>query len=285
MVKRTKATKRSRRVKRDPVGDYRSIKKRIVPVKSLEPEMNIVLYGSAGTGKTTLASTFPSPILFVDCSEKGTDSIRDVKNVDVMRAEDFDELDEVFWYLTKEKHKYKTVVIDTLSQAQDMSVRKIMEDKNGVFEQGSLGNWGTMTKQDWGVNATRMKTLVLQWRDLPMNVVFVAHDRVFGGEEDADENIIAPSVGPRLSPSVATVLNGAVSIIGSTFIRERVVKKKVGKGRKAKTTEKRTVEYGLRIGPHAYYTTKIRKPKDIGLPDVIVDPSYKKIMAIITGED
>ena len=233
------------------------------------------MYGKAGTGKTTLAATFPGPILFIDCSEKGTDSIRDT-DCDVLRATDWDELEMLYWFLKKEKHKYKTVVIDTMSQAQDLAIQKIKE-----VEVGALGNWGTMRKQDWGIVSTKLKTFVLTMRDLPMNVIFIAHDRTFGGEEDDDETVIAPTVGPRLMPSVSAVLEGAVSIIGNTYIRERYIKKRI-KGKK-KPTEERVVEYCLRIGPNATYTTKIRKPKKVKLPDLITDPTCDKIMDLITA--
>jgi hypothetical protein len=41
----------------------------------------------------------------------------------------------------------------------------------------------------------------------------------------------------------------------------------------------------MRLGPHAYYDTKIRRPKGAGpIPDVVVNPSYKKLLAISRGE-
>ena len=277
---------RKRRGRNDKAGDYRSVIKKIQPVSSLKPEFNLVLYGGPGTGKTTLAATLPTPIVFIDCSEKGTDSIRDIKSgVDVLRAETWEEVDLLYWYLKKGDHKYKSVVMDTLSQGQDLAIQQHLREKGKVAEVGSMTQWGgDMKRQDWGKVSNQLKTFIISMRDLPLNVCFIAHDRVFGGEEDDEENVIAPSVGPRLMPSVATTLNGAVSIIGNTFIRERFRRSKLKKkGKKGK--ERRIVEYCMRIGPHAYYTTKIRKPKKIKLPDLLVDPTYSSIMELIEGED
>jgi hypothetical protein len=274
---------RTRRGRNDKAGDYRAVAKKIKPVGDLEPEFNIVLYGQPGSGKTTVAATLPTPILFIDCSEKGTDSVRDVKGVDVLRAETWEEVDLIYWFLKKGKHKYKSVVMDTVSQAQDLAIKQHLQEKGKGVEDGAIGNWGTMHKQDWGTVATTLKTFIISMRDLPLNVCFVAHDRVFGGEEDDEENVIAPSVGPRLMPSVATTLNGAVSIIGNTFIRERFRRAKK-KGKK-KGKERRIVDYCLRIGPSATYITKIRKPKSIELPDILVNPTYSSIMELIEGED
>lgn len=265
---------------RDP--DYRSIAKKIVPVSSLPPEIKVVLYGKPGTGKTTLAASFPKPVLIIDVGEKGTDSVRKMKNVKVMRAENWDEIDMLYWYLRKEKHGFKTVVFDTMSQSQDMAIRKVLEERGKAVDDNEVvGGWGTMRKQDWGSVATLMKELFLGLKELPLNVVLIAHDRTFAGSDDDDEEgAIEPSVGPRLMPSVASTINAAVGVIGNTFIRERFKKTKIGK----KVKEKREVKYCLRIGPHAYYVTKIRKPKEIVPPAVIEEPTFEKILELIDGD-
>ena len=45
------------------------------------------------------------------------------------------------------------------------------------------------------------------------------------------------------------------------------------------------VEYCLRTAPSPTYTTKFRVPKENcdGIPDVIVDPDYDKIMELLKG--
>jgi hypothetical protein len=267
---------------KDP--DYRGIGALIKPVGSFKPEVKVVLYGAAGTGKTTLAGTFPKPLLLVDIGEKGTDSIRNVKGVDVLRATDWEQLEQVYWYLKKgDGRKYKTVVFDTMSQAQDLCIKMVMADAGKEPEEGDVGGWGTMTRKHWGIVSSRIKSFITNTRDLDLNVIYVAHDRAFNVEdEDDNDGAIAPSIGPRLMPSVASTLNAAVGVIGNTFIREYKRKIKLGKN---KTKEKRFVEYGLRIGPHGYYVTKIRKPRDVEPPATIFDPSYDKILAIMEGEE
>lgn len=265
---------------RDP-ADFTKLKNRIKPAGDYDPEMKLVLYGKAGTGKTTLAASFPKPLL-IDISERGSDSVRDIKGLDVIRVRDWQELEMTYWYLKKNDPEYETVIVDTVSYAQELVMRHVLEEKGVSVDSGELGKWGSMTKRDWGTIASTLKTFLTNLRDLDMNVVFIAHDRIFNaGEEDDEADGITPSVGPRLMPSVASALNAAVSVIGNTFIRERF--KLVGEGKKQK--EKRIVEYCLRLGPHSYYITKIRKPKSIEAPNVLVDPSYDDIRELMLGKE
>lgn len=256
--------------------DFKAVMGKIQPVKALNPELKVVLYGKAGTGKTTLAATFPKPGLLIDIAEMGTDSVNDVKGLDVLRPTSWEDIEQVYWML-KKGSKYKTVIIDTVSQLQDLAIREVTKKESSV-----IGGWGEISRQQWGRVATMVKTKVLDLRDLPINLVFIAHDRQFGNTEEGEEDgAIAPSVGPRVMPSIASTLNAAVGIIGNTFIRETSREIKIGK----KKIEKRKISYCLRVGPHASYVTKLRKPRGIEAPAFVEDPSYDKIREVMKGED
>lgn len=247
-------------------------------VADIDRKRSWVFYGRAGSGKTTLAATFPGPILHIDVKDEGTDSIRDVKNVKVLEISESGDFEEAYWWLKQNPKEYRTVVVDTVTQLQQLLVEEVSAKKN--LRGKNAGDWGTMTKGDWGDVAAKMKTWITNWRDLPMEVVFLAQDRVFNGEEDSSDGEIDPEVGPRLSPSVNSHLCAAVSIIGNTFIRSYVKRSKID----GKTKEKEVIEYCLRLGPSGAYITKIRKPKSISLPNFIVDPSYDEMIEIIEGE-
>lgn len=243
-----------------------------------------VFYGRSGTGKTTLASTFPKPILLLDINDQGTDSIADVKELDVLDIRDWDTFLEVYWWLTANPKRYKTIVIDTTSQLQGACIEHVLKKKQ-LKGNKRAGDWGTMTMREWGEVSALMKTWITNVKGLPMEVVFVAQDRVFNTSEETEaETMLDPEVGPRLSPSVAAHLNAVANVIGNTFIRQRtqIVKEKTSKGIKKK--EVPVTQYCLRVGPNPTYVTKIRKPRAIKPPSVIVDPSYDKILAIIKGE-
>lgn len=251
---------------------FAALKGKIKPVSDLGLTIAALFYGRAGTGKTTLASTFPGPILHIDVREKGTDSIADLTNVDTIPLEDWDQFEQIYWFLKSGDSGYKTVIIDPVSQLQDFAISEAMRQTGK--QEGAM-----MSKREWGITSGLMKTWIINYRDLvdeDINVIFLAHDRANDGEE-GDEGELMPSVGPRLMPSVASMLNGAVKLIGNTFIKEHIEKRLGGK-------PKRTVTYCLRIGPHSYYATKLRQPKGSYLPDIIENPDYNVLVSLMKGE-
>lgn len=253
-----------------------TIEDRIGKVHMVDKYLKVVTYGPAGTGKTTFACTFPKPILLLDIRDRGTDSVADVDGVDVLQVEDWYDFEDAYWMLKKRKN-YRSVITDTVSQLQTLAMVKVLGEKKKKIDKDA-GNWGTLTKGDWGDVASLMKEWLHNYRDLDMAVCFIAQHRTFNIGEEEEEGAIAPEIGPRLMPSVAQSMNADVSVIGSTFIRERFERVK------GERKEKRHVEYCMRLGPHAFYVTKVRKPKTIIAPDFIVDPTYNKIEEIRSGK-
>jgi len=74
----------------------------------------ILIYGPPGIGKTTLASEFPDPVFLQ--IEDGTPS--DLELTSFGKIEDFNQLMEALTALYSEKHNFKTVVIDSVSELQ-----------------------------------------------------------------------------------------------------------------------------------------------------------------------
>lgn len=242
-----------------------SILDRIKPVKELPKVLSALIYGRSGTGKTTLGASFPGPILFIDIREKGTDSVSNFENLDVVQVENWSELEEVYWFL-KGKHKYKSVILDQVSSMQDLAMEYAMAEEQK----------DQMSQRLWGIVGGHMKTWLLHYRDLQddgINVGFIAHDRASKGEGSEDDETIDPQIGPRLMPSVAGLLNGAVKVIGNTFVREVFFENGQDKVRQ--------IEYCLRLAPHPYYTTKMRNPLGTEVPEFITDPTYEKILQIM----
>lgn len=219
-------------------------------------------------------------MLYLDIKDRGTDSIADMGDIDVMEINSSGDMDEAYWWLKQNPGHYKSVCWDTATQMQQILIEEI-GGKKAEKKKKAAGDWGVMTKQDWGEVSSKMKTWITNFRDLPgIKTVFIAQDRTFNitDDDDPEEDGIAPEVGPSLSPATMKHLCAAVSVIGQTFVRTRIIKSKM-KGK----PDKEVTEYCLRLGPSQSYITKFRKPKAIDLPDFLIDPTYEDILETIQG--
>lgn len=274
-----KKTTAKRRVSKGVVG-------RIKPISFEDMGIQINIYGRSGTGKTTLWSTFPKPILVAICSgsqrsgELRSIAVEDRKQINSVILKNSEEFGELIKYQT-ESTAYKTAVLDHVSGLQDLVLAELL----GIDELPEQKSWGMASREQYGQCALQLKTYLRTLLDLTCNVVIVGQQRDFGTGDDSDE-ITMPYVASAVTPSVVGWLNPACDYICQTFIREQTVSKQVKIAGKPKTVTERTgrMEYCLRTGPHATYTTKFRVPKGSPLPEVIVDPDYNKIMQVIQGK-
>lgn len=271
MVTTKKKTKKAA-----PASDnkFSGLEKRIVPVGDIPLYLKILVYGRAGTGKTTFIGSAPKPVLILDPRENGTKSVRKREGVDVLSVANWEDVEEVYWYLEANPTKYATVAIDAITPLQDMAISHIT---GGPTEQTS--------RRAFGQAASLLKTWIMIYRDLPMNVIFTAQDRVGSVEEIDDDGDLFPEIGPYVMPSVAKILNAAVDIIGQTFIREVEKTVKVKGSEKTKTV----AEFCMRIGPHARYVTKLRRD-DGGtgkstVPRILSNPSFPKLLELSLNEE
>lgn len=251
---------------RKPPDDlnFEALEKRIMDVDDLPTTITALIYGEIGIGKTTLLSTFPKPIV-LDCREKGTSSIRHT-GAKVVRIRSWDELVEYYWYLKLANHPYKTVGIDSATQAADLAMTKVLE----MDEYAGL----PVTKH-WGQMTQLVKPQFLDFRDLSdkMNIVFNCQLR---RQDEEDMNNKMPfSLIPALSPSVSKSIGGAVDVVGYLHIKERKVK--VPGSKKTKTVTERL----LRVKPHPDILAKIRVPRGVEAPTIIKDPTYQKLYEIM----
>ncbi|MGE0366910.1 MAG: AAA family ATPase [Phycisphaerales bacterium] len=254
---------------------------RVKPVSQVKRGRSFVIYGRSGTGKTTLGCSFPGDILLLDIRDEGTDSVADVDGLMVSEIESFEDAWDMYFWLLDHPKRYKTIILDTVSQLQSMAVQEYSE-KNKKKGKRNAGDWGTLSQRDWGDIAGQMKELLIAYRDLSkkgMNVVFIAQDRAFNFDDDEGDSELVPEIGPALSPAVAKTLNAAVNVIGNTFIRTKTITKEV-KGKKKKIER---IEYCLRIGPNPLYVTKVRKPKSVEVSSFISNPTYDDLLEVITS--
>lgn len=244
----------------------RIAERRIVSVAESFENLRILVYGKNGVGKTRFAATGPKPLI-IDCNEKGTMSIRNMKDVKVFRIETWTDIDFIFWYLQSAKHDRKTVALDTITSLAQLCMRFVLGDESS---RDPTQDPFMPSKREWGKVGELMRTVILNFRNLPMHVVFLAQERK-GFTDDEDEGT---EVFPEVSPSVRSTLTAAVDIIGHQFIKEVVVKQKGGK-------QKSRPDFRMRIGPHETYVTKDRS--DSALPGIIRNPNLGSMIKVLQG--
>lgn len=136
-----------------------------------------VLYGPPGSGKTTMGASFPS-VLFLS-AESGLLSVRDL-DIDVWTINGWEDLEEAYEYLRKGEHGYKSVVLDSLTEVQ----KKLHEYIVRKFPAKRRDYEDLMSQSDWGYAIDRIRKMCRAFRDLPMNVVFIALDQQEQGEAE-----------------------------------------------------------------------------------------------------
>lgn len=121
----------------------------------------IVLYGTPGTGKTSLANTAKNPIL-ID-TDRGSD--RASNRVDTLMASKWMDIDN-----EKESIKaYDTVIIDTAKSLLDDYLSDFVVSQNYKLKSNSLKRFGEM--------AEKFKEFVNFLRQNQSDIIFVCHDK------------------------------------------------------------------------------------------------------------
>lgn len=178
--------------------------------------LKFLIYGSNGVGKTTLSETAndcpaTARALFINV-EGGMLSVVH-KNPDVVDLKRFDQLEEIFWFLAKGNHNYKTVIIDSLSELQLFNLDAIVAEQmkrpsaKGAEHHGLDDVW----KEDYGRSTQELRRVTRQFRDLPMHVIFTCLDS-FTMDKNGEERVY-----PALTPKLRNSVLGYMDVVGYMY--------------------------------------------------------------------
>ena len=135
----------------------------IIKKNEVEPErpVIIVLYGTPGTGKTSVSNTAENPIL-VDC-DRGHD--RAVQRVDTLVATNWNDI-SIEMNTMKE---YKTIIVDTAKAMLDDYLAAFAISQDAKLAYNSLKRFGRM--------ADDFKLFVNTVRSYGADLIFICHDK------------------------------------------------------------------------------------------------------------
>lgn len=265
---------------------------RIAPLGAVNDWLKCAIFGEPKTGKTRLAATFPKPLLFIG-TEDGTASIKGTKGVDFVRLAATSEIFELLDGPVAAK-RWASVVLDNGTKYRDMRIAELWASRGGEIPDRKPFLFADKAwKEVWVQAAGDCKDMFRALLALPdrlgINVVAIAQEANFSSPEEVGQSeFIRPAIGSALGKSVCEFVHAECDYNLHTFIREqlveRVIKAAGGKEvRKVEPTGKK--EFCLHVGPHEIFWTGFRQ--QVGapeLPDVVVNPTYDKIVKLIRGE-
>jgi len=239
-------------------------------------KLKMMIYGAPGVGKTSLLATaglhkLTAPILLVNV-EGGMLSIADSgvlglkEPPDVVDLKNFEGLEQIFWYLAKGDHPYKSVGIDSLSELQMVNlegiVKKLMNKPSGSgAKRKSLDD---IWQEDYGTSTQQLRRVVRQFRDLPMHIFFSCHD---ASSQDKDKT---ETIHPMLTPKLRAAVMGYMDVIGYMYVDSDAIEEDEKKGEEE--TSRR-----LLCRPYQKWQAKDRSPgQRLGL--VMENPSIPYII-------
>lgn len=133
------------------------------------------ILGDAGMGKTSLAATFPKPILIR--AEDGVQGVPESYRPDSFPVlETVEQLWEQLTALIKEEHEYKTAIIDSVTQLEEMFIKYVVDNdpKKPRSVNQALGGYGAGIRAVGDLHQ-KVRRACQKLNDKGMHVVFIAH--------------------------------------------------------------------------------------------------------------
>jgi len=141
-------------------------------IKTFKPEdhnIKALIYGGPGTGKTVFAGTAENALFL--SAEAGLLSIKDL-SPEYVEINTMKDLLDAYSFLLKGGHKYKTVIIDSITEISN-TLKDEIEKRTGK----------PMQLQDWGEIKKKLIAIFKEFRNLPMNVILIAQESYINDED------------------------------------------------------------------------------------------------------
>lgn len=262
------ARRRKRRRQSSPQYNEAEFLAKLIPARDLDPISSLLVYARNKVGKTTLAGSASKlgKTLLIDC-EKGATSIREkYPDVSVYKLTEYDQIDEIYWFLANKKHGYKYVIIDPVTRLGHHCMVKVLEEDAKMAQDGDPMK---PTQAAYGKTAQLMRDALMRYKNLPgiFLIVTAYEKRRETDDEDSDFDYV---IGPDAQPAVKGFLMGQMDIIGRLYVKQLESEDIDQPGK---------IERRMLFGSHEIYESGDRSDR---LPRIMRLPTMAKIIRDIS---
>jgi len=165
----------------------------IMTFKPTSHKIKALVYWASWSWKTSFWATAPNVIYASAEAWLLSVGNKQIDYVEIKTVKDFQDL---LLYLKNEKHQYQTVVIDSITEINDIIKIEIEKKK-----------WRPLQIQDWWEIAKKIESILREFRWLDMHVLFIAQE-----QDITDDNKISKIV-PSLNGKSATKIAYFMDIV------------------------------------------------------------------------
>ena len=174
----------------------------MVEIKTYSPEdhnLKCLIYWAPGTGKTFFAAWWEWVIIW--SAEAWLLWIKSWSHYAKIKT--FKHLQELYKILEKNEQWYKTFVLDSVTEVNDIIINELSAEK------------GQMYQNDWWILWKKLMDMFRKFRDLPLNVIFICHEQT----EKDDERVVRYV--PMISGKTGTKAPGYFDVVWRSYINDK----------------------------------------------------------------